>query len=196
MFSFFGAIGLGVQKRPRVTCNICNILGVNVREIQTPFSLSHDPEEICKYAHKTGIFIHLTFISLLLTGSEKPAPLQCNPTHGSAATQRHPRQGASVPPPAPKRQFPPMNKTQNPRARGVWSRPSISIRTATPSNAHGPTATSGSGPYPSSRPTKTAVCASSRTTIRSSCASKKPTRTRSTADRRFSPKPLTFLRKC
>ena len=69
---------------------------VNACETPTSFLLSHNPEEICRYAHKTRIFIHLTFIyPPSWPARKKPAPLQCNPNHGSAAAQRHPWQGAS-----------------------------------------------------------------------------------------------------
>ena len=89
---------------------------VNACETITPFFLSHNPEEICRYAHKTRIFIHLTFIYPPLGRLGKTLHL-CSAIPIMGAPQRSVTPGRGRPePPAAKRQFPPMNQTQEPQS--------------------------------------------------------------------------------
>ena len=89
---------------------------VNACETPTSFLLSHNPEEICRYVHKTRIFIHLTFIYPPL-GRLGKSPHLCSAIPIMGAPQRSVTPGRGRPePPAAKRQFPPMNQTQEPQS--------------------------------------------------------------------------------
>ena len=75
---------------------------VNACETPTSFLLSHNPEEICRYAHKTRIFIHLTFFTPPL-GRLGKSPHLCSAIPIMGAPQRSVTPGRGRPePPAAK----------------------------------------------------------------------------------------------